>query len=104
MKFHIELRHKLIKYLFLSVQLFNFINPAALEAQGNNMFVATTGSGEASPGIPGVAGFGSILQGYVESSNVDPIREVASMVAAQRAYEMNSKVVKAADEMLAPGK
>jgi flagellar basal-body rod protein FlgG len=86
------------------IQLFNFINPAALEAQGNNMFTATTGSGEASPGIPGVAGYGSILQGYVESSNVDPIREVASMVAAQRAYEMNSKVVKAADEMLAPAK
>lgn len=86
------------------IQLFTFINPGGLEAQGNNMFTATTGSGEATPGIPGVAGYGSILQGYVESSNVNPIREVATMVAAQRAYEMNSKVVKAADEMMAPSK
>ena len=84
------------------IQLFNFINPGALKAQGSNMFIATTGTGEATPTIPGAVGSGSILQGFVESSNVNPIREVATMVAAQRAYEMNSKVVKAADEMLAP--
>jgi flagellar basal-body rod protein FlgG len=86
------------------IQLFNFINPGALEAQGNNMFIATTGTGEATPTVPGSVGSGSILQGYVESSNVNPIKEVAAMIAAQRAYEMNSKVVQAADEMMAPSK
>ena len=68
------------------------------------MFLATTGTGEATPTVPGSVGSGSVLQGYVESSNVNPIKEVASMIAAQRAYEMNSKVVKAADEMMAPSK
>jgi flagellar basal-body rod protein FlgG len=86
------------------IQLFNFTNPGALQAEGNNLFLATTGTGEATPTIPGSIGSGSVLQGYVESSNVNPIKEVAAMIAAQRAYEMNSKVVKAADEMMAPSK
>ncbi|TWG49353.1 MULTISPECIES: flagellar basal-body rod protein FlgG [unclassified Aminobacter] len=79
--------------------LATFVNDAGLEPLGDNLFRATTASGEANQGFAGDAGFGLIEQGYLESSNVDPVKEITEMITAQRAYEMNSKVIKAADEM-----
>ena len=65
------------------------------------MFEETAASGSAVVGVPGDPGFGTIEQGYLENSNVDPVKEITEMIAAQRAYEMNSKVIQAADEMAA---
>ena len=67
---------------------------------GDNLFLATTASGEAQTGQPGDEGFGTILGGFLENSNVDPVKEITTLIAAQRAYEMNSKVISASDEML----
>lgn len=77
-----------------------FINPAGLKATGHNLFVATDASGQANIGEPGQDGRGTLLQGSLESSNVDIVEEMIGMISAQRAYEMNSKVVTSADEML----
>jgi flagellar basal-body rod protein FlgG len=78
----------------------NFINPAGLSAQGRNLFVATTASGEAQIGAPGGDGRGALLQGALERANVDVVEEMIGMISAQRAYEVNTKVVTTADEML----
>ena len=78
-----------------------FPNPGGLNALGDNMFVATERSGGAATVTPGGNGAGAILQGFVESSNVNAIDEVSALVRANRAYEMNAKVMKAADAMLA---
>ena len=78
-----------------------FPNPGGLNALGDNMFVATERSGGAVTVTPGGNGAGAILQGFVESSNVNAIDEVSALVRANRAYEMNAKVMKAADAMLA---
>ncbi|MCH2546180.1 MAG: flagellar basal-body rod protein FlgG [Alphaproteobacteria bacterium] len=80
--------------------LATFINPAGLDAIGDNMYLATEASGDEIIGLAGQEGFGSLLQGFLESSNVNPISEVTNMIVAQRAYEMNSKVISASDEML----
>lgn len=77
----------------------SFANQAGLEPLGDNLFAATDASGTAVQGVPGAPNFGTIEQGYLEASNVDAIKEITSMIQAQRAYEMNSKVIKAADEM-----
>lgn len=82
------------------LQLVNFINEPGLQAMGNNLYTATAASGDPIEGLAGDPGFGSILQGYVENSNVDPVTEVTDLIVAQRAYEMNSKVIGASDEML----
>ena len=66
---------------------------------GGNLFQPTAASGQAVTGVPGDPGFGQINQGYLEASNVDPVSEISNMIAAQRAYEMNSKVVEAASSM-----
>lgn len=79
--------------------LSNFPNVAGLEPLGDNLFAQTDASGTAVQGSPGDTNFGSIQQGYLESSNVDAIKEITGMIQAQRAYEMNSKVIQAADEM-----
>jgi flagellar basal-body rod protein FlgG len=79
--------------------LANFVNEAGLMALGGNMFQPTAASGPAVTGVPGDPGFGQINQGYLEASNVDPVSEISNMIAAQRAYEMNSKVVEAASSM-----
>ena len=79
--------------------LANFTNEAGLEPQGGNLYRVTTASGAAVLGVPSDPGFGSIQQGYLENSNVDPVREITDLIAAQRAYEMNSKIIQAADEM-----
>lgn len=81
------------------MELVTFPNEGGLEALGNNLFAETPSSGAAIVGTPGSPGFGTLMQGFVESSNVDPVKEVTNLITAQRAYEMNSKVITAADEM-----
>jgi flagellar basal-body rod protein FlgG len=80
--------------------LATFVNPAGLEALGGNLMVETAASGPATVGNPGATGFGSVNQNYVEASNVNPVSEISALIMAQRAYEMNSKVISATDEML----
>lgn len=82
------------------IELANFINPTGLLAQGRNLFQETEASGSPITGAPGNNEFGSILQGFLEISNVSVVEELTQMIIAQRAYEMNSKTVQAADEML----
>lgn len=82
------------------IQLANFANPAGLNSIGNNLFKATDASGDPTVGNPaGQEGLGSLLQGYTENSNVSVVQEFINMIVSQRAYEANSKVVKASDEM-----
>ncbi len=83
------------------ITLATFANDAGLDPQGGNLFAATEASGQASVGVPGDPGFATVRQGYLEASNVDPIKEITEMISAQRGYEMNSKVIQAADEMAA---
>jgi|TARA_R100000049_G_C1955640_1_gene109680 flagellar basal-body rod protein FlgG len=82
------------------IELASFVNEAGLEAKGDNLFLATAASGEPTIAPPGEPGFGSVAQGFVEASNVNPVAEITALITAQRAYEMNSRVVKTADEML----
>ena len=77
----------------------NFANENGLEALGSNMFRETPASGTAVVGVPGDPGVGTISQGYLEASNVDPVKEISDLISAQRAYEMNSKVIQACDQM-----
>ena len=79
--------------------LVNFANEPGLEAEGGNLFKETLASGAPVAGVPGDPGFGVIHQGYLEGSNVDPVKEISELISAQRAYEMNSKVIQAADDM-----
>jgi flagellar basal-body rod protein FlgG len=81
--------------------LATFANEAGLAPLGDNLFQETSASGAANVGLPGDAGFATIEQGYLENSNVDPVKEITELISAQRAYEMNSKVIQAADEMAA---
>ncbi len=81
--------------------LATFANESGLAALGDNLFRETPASGTANVGVPGDPGFGTIQQGYLEASNVDPVKEITELISAQRAYEMNSKVIQAADEMAA---
>jgi flagellar basal-body rod protein FlgG len=83
------------------IQLARFINRSGLESIGDNLFVETAASGPAIDGTPGQEGFGNLQQAYLEEANVNAVTEISSLIAAQRAYEMNSKVVTAADQMLA---
>jgi flagellar basal-body rod protein FlgG len=77
----------------------NFINEAGLLPLGNNLYQQTAASGPPTVGVPGDTAFGVIQQGYLEASNVDPVSEISNLIQAQRAYEMNSKVIQAADQM-----
>ncbi|HEY8195205.1 MAG TPA: flagellar basal-body rod protein FlgG [Hyphomicrobium sp.] len=77
----------------------NFANETGLDALGGNLFRETEASGNAVIGNPGDPGYATIKQGYLENSNVDPVKEITELIAAQRAYEMNSKVISAADDM-----
>jgi len=81
--------------------LATFANEAGLAPLGDNLFAESEASGAAVIGVAGDPGFATIQQGYLENSNVDPVKEITDMISAQRAYEMNSKVIKAADEMAA---
>jgi flagellar basal-body rod protein FlgG len=82
------------------LQLAVFPNDAGLESQGNNLFLASTASGNAVTGSPGSPGFGSVMQGFVESSNVNIVSEITNLISAQRAYEMNSRVITTSDQMM----
>jgi flagellar basal-body rod protein FlgG len=83
-----------------TLQLSTFMNEAGLSAQGANLFTETAASGPPTIGNPGVNGVGTLVQGYTEASNVDPVSEITALIVAQRAYEMNSKVISTADAML----
>ena len=83
-----------------SIELVRFINPAGLQSQGRNLFVPTQASGDATPGTPGSDGLGTLLQGFVEGSNVNVVEEMVGMIVTQRAYEINSRAIRTADEMM----
>ena len=83
------------------LQLSRFVNPAGLRAMGGNLFRPSDASGQATEGAPGTQGLGTLLHHSLESSNVDIVEEMVRMIVLQRAYDTNSKVVQAADEMLA---
>ncbi len=83
-----------------TLELARFVNPAGLQSIGRNLFLTTPASGEATTGVPGEDGFGTLAQGYLEMSNVSVVDEMVNMITAQRAYEINSKSIQAADEML----
>jgi flagellar basal-body rod protein FlgG len=80
--------------------LSGFTNPKGLEAIGSNLYLETTASGPSLVGTPGEDGLGVLRQGYLEDSTVDAVKEITSLIEAQRGYEMNSKVISAADQML----
>lgn len=82
------------------IQISDFINPSGLQATGSNLFVETAASGSPQQGTPGSTGFGSVQQGSLEASNVDIVEEMVDMIATQRTYEMNSKVISTSDQML----
>jgi flagellar basal-body rod protein FlgG len=83
-----------------TIELATFQNAAGMHALGGNLFAATTASGDATTGVPGTDGIGSTTQGFLEESNVSVVEEMVNMILGQRAYEANSRVIKAADEML----
>jgi flagellar basal-body rod protein FlgG len=83
-----------------TMQLATFPNEGGLDAQGDNLFLETSASGNAVTGTPGAPGFGSVMQGFVETSNVNVVSEITNLITAQRAYEMNSRVITASDQML----
>ena len=83
------------------IQLATFLNATGLQSNGENLYVKTDASGGANQTAPGQNGAGTLSQGYVESSNVNVVEELVNMIQTQRAYEINSKVVKTSDEMLA---
>jgi len=83
-----------------TIQLADFVNPTGLQAIGNNLFVESAASGSPSTGTPGLDGLGSMIQGSLEGSNVNTVEELVNMIETQRAYEMNSKAISTADQML----
>jgi flagellar basal-body rod protein FlgG len=82
------------------VEIARFVNPTGLMAIGGNLYQQSAASGDAIVGTPGSAGFGKIMQGSLESSNVDVVDEMVNLIVAQRAYELNSKAVSTSDNML----
>ena len=83
-----------------TMQLANFVNPAGLQPNGQNLLVESASSGNAQTGGPGQNGLGALQQGYTESSNVDVVEEMVNMIETQRAYEMNTKAIQTNDQML----
>ncbi len=83
-----------------TIELAMFQNPAGLEARGGNVYAATSASGDPTTGVPGTDGMGTVAQGFLEESNVSVVEEMVQMILGQRAYEANSRVIRAADEML----
>ena len=82
------------------VELYRFINPAGLQAAGENLFMETAASGDAVRGRPGEEGMGKVYHKFLENSNVSVVKEMVGMIVAQRAYEMNSKAIQTSDSML----
>jgi flagellar basal-body rod protein FlgG len=83
------------------IELSTFVNEGGLSALGDNLYKETAASGTPTNGTPGAIGVGTLVQGYTEASNVDAVAEITALIVAQRAYEMNSKVISTADNMLA---
>ncbi|HKJ77075.1 MAG TPA: flagellar hook-basal body complex protein, partial [Gammaproteobacteria bacterium] len=83
-----------------TLQLADFVNPAGLQPVGGNLFMETASSGAPQTGNPGLSGLGSLNQGALESSNVNVVEEMVNMIETQRAYEINSKAISSADQML----
>jgi flagellar basal-body rod protein FlgG len=83
-----------------TIQLANFINPAGLEARGENLYLETAASGAPTTNTPGSNGVGTLKQGYIETSNVNVVEELVNMIQTQRAYEINSKAIQTSDQML----
>jgi flagellar basal-body rod protein FlgG len=83
-----------------TLELATFVNPAGLEPLGGNLYAESVASGNPITGAPGSAGMGQIMQGYVETSNVNVVQELVTMIQTQRAYEMNSKAIQTSDQML----
>ncbi len=81
------------------LQIADFANEAGLEAQGDNLLMASAASGNAVTGNPGTPGFGTVMQGFIETSNVNVVTEITNLITAQRAYEMNSRVITTSDQM-----
>jgi flagellar basal-body rod protein FlgG len=84
-----------------NIAMANFINPAGLEPVGQNLFKESAASGQPQQGTPGTNGLGTIKQGFLETSNVNVVEELVTMIQTQRAYEMNSKAIQTSDQMLA---
>lgn len=82
------------------LELATFANEGGLEAVGGNLFLETPASGAATPGAPAEPGYGAIMQGFLEQSNVNVVTEITNMITAQRAYEMNSKVISTSEQMM----
>ncbi len=82
------------------LELSLFVNKSGLQAIGDNLFLETPASGNPQNGAPNAAGFGDLLQGNLEQANVEAVSEISDLIAAQRAYEMNAKVISAADQMM----
>ena len=82
-----------------TLQIAAFANEAGLEATGDNLLIASAASGNPAAGAPGSPGFGSVMQGFVETSNVNVVTEITNLITAQRAYEMNSRVITTSDQM-----
>jgi flagellar basal-body rod protein FlgG len=83
-----------------TLQIASFVNPAGLDPKGQNLFAETAASGTANTGAPGSNGLGTLQQGFVETSNVNVVEELISMIQTQRAYELNSKAIQTSDQML----
>ena len=82
------------------LEIATFPNEVGLQAIGDNLYTETAASGNATTGTPGSAGYGTVLQGFLETSNVDVVLEITNLISAQRAYEMNSRVIETRDQML----
>jgi flagellar basal-body rod protein FlgG len=93
-------RNQVQPQLLGQITLAGFTNEKGLEAIGSNLFVETTASGPATVAAPGESSLGTLRQGFLEESSVDPVREITELIEAQRGYEMNAKVITAADQML----
>lgn len=100
-QFYAKLDGEVAPRLLGRLTLANFANEAGLDPLGGNLYKETLSSGIPVVGVPGDPGYGKMHQRYLESSNVDPVKEITELISAQRSYEMNSKVVQAADEMAA---
>ena len=83
-----------------TIQLADFVNPSGLQPMGENLFLETASSGAPQVGNPGLSGLGTVMQGMLESSNVNVVEELVNMIETQRAYEMNSKAISTSDQML----
>jgi flagellar basal-body rod protein FlgG len=83
-----------------TIQLTDFVNPAGLQPRGQNLYIESVASGPPQPGTPGLNGLGTVTQGTLETSNVNVVEELVSMIETQRAYEMNSRAIETSDQML----